>query len=203
MKPPPSQSLLLASSSPRRGNILDMLGIAHTVVEPVTDEENPPLPPVSIVRYLSRKKAESVAPTAGDELVLSADTVVVLKGGVIGKPVSRDDAKDMLARLSGEWHNVYTGVTLLDPAAKKVISGEEMTSVKFRELDGVEIEDYVSTGEPFDKAGGYGIQGRGSALVERIDGCYYNVVGLPVARMLGMLKELGYRYDRSGIRRLV
>jgi len=180
-----------------------MLGIAHTVVEPVTDEENPPLPPVSIVRYLSRKKAESVAPTAGDELVLSADTVVVLKGGVIGKPVSRDDAKDMLARLSGEWHNVYTGVTLLDPAAKKVISGEEMTSVKFRELDGVEIEDYVSTGEPFDKAGGYGIQGRGSALVERIDGCYYNVVGLPVARMLGMLKELGYRYDRSGIRRLV
>ncbi len=203
MKPPPSQSLLLASSSPRRGNILDMLGIAHTVVEPVTDEENPPLPPVSIVRYLSRKKAESVAPGAGDELVLSADTVVVLKGGVIGKPVSRDDAKDMLTRLSGEWHNVYTGVTLLDPAAKKVISGEEMTSVKFRELDGVEIEDYVSTGEPFDKAGGYGIQGRGSALVERIDGCYYNVVGLPVARMLGMLKELGYRYDRSGIRRLV
>jgi len=203
VKPPPSQSLLLASSSPRRGNILDMLGIAHTVVEPVTDEENPPLPPVSIVRYLSRKKAESVAPGAGDELVLSADTVVVLKGGVIGKPVSRDDAKDMLTRLSGEWHNVYTGVTLLDPAAKKVISGEEMTSVKFRELDGVEIEDYVSTGEPFDKAGGYGIQGRGSALVERIDGCYYNVVGLPVARMLGMLKELGYRYDRSGIRRLV
>ncbi len=195
--------MLLASSSPRRGYILNMLGIAHTVVEPVTDEENPPLPPVSMVRYLSRKKAESVAPGAADELVLSADTVVVLKGRVMGKPVSRDDASNMLAHLSGEWHNVYTGVTLLDPQAKKIISGEEMTSVKFRELDSVEIEDYVSTEEPFDKAGGYGIQGRGSVLVERIDGCYYNVVGLPVARMLAMLKELGYRYDWSGIRRLV
>lgn len=191
--------IVLASSSPRRSEILTMLGIDHVVYKPDIDEDNPSIDPGSLVTYLSKKKAEAAMVAVKAEIILSVDTVVVLDEVAMGKPISDDDAVGMLHRLSGTWHRVYSGLTLMVPGRDRSISDMEVTRVRFRELDPDEIRAYVATGEPFDKAGGYGIQGRGSALVERIDGCYFNVVGLPVVKFLSMLKELGYRYGFPGL----
>ncbi len=191
--------IILASSSPRRSEILGMLGIEHVIFRPKLDESDPPGDPSSMVRYLSRRKAEAAASLSGAELILSADTVVVLGDEVMGKPSSDEEAADMLGRLSGRWHRVFTGVTLSEPGAGRVLTGDEVTGVRFRDLDEREIADYIHTGEPFDKAGAYGIQGRGSVLVERIEGCYYNVVGLPVSRVIALFGELGYRYGYPGL----
>lgn len=193
------QPIVLASSSPRRSEILDMLGIDHVVFKPGIDENNPPTDPGTLVRDLSKKKAEAAAESVEGEVILSVDTIVVLDDVVMGKPFSDEEAATMLRQLSGRWHRVFTGLTLLVPRKDRSISGEEITRVKFKDLEEREIRDYIRTGEPFDKAGGYGIQGRGSALVERIDGCYFNVVGLPVVKFLTMLKEMGYRYGFPGL----
>jgi septum formation protein len=193
--------IILASSSPRRSEILEMLGIEYIIFKPELDESDPPGDPASMVRYLSGKKAEAALPSVSAELILSADTVVVLDDQVMGKPSSDKEAHDMLGKLSGKWHKVFTGVTILEPGSGRVLTGEEVTAVKFKDLDEKEIVDYIDTGEPFDKAGAYGIQGRGSVLVERIDGCYYNVVGLPVSKVIALLKELGYRYCYPGLYR--
>jgi septum formation protein len=194
--------IVLASSSPRRSEILDMLGIDHIVFKPGIDEDNRSADPGSLVRDLSIKKAEAAAEAVDGEIILSVDTVVVLEDVVMGKPLSDEEAGTMLRQLSGKWHHVFTGLTLLAPGEKRSVSGEETTAVKFKQVGEMEIQDYIRTGEPFDKAGGYGIQGRGSALVERIDGCYFNVVGLPVVKFLSMLNELGYRYGFHGLFRM-
>jgi septum formation protein len=182
--------LILASSSPRRAELLRAAGIEFKVL--VTEVDETRLPGESARDYvlrLSRSKALAVA--RGNELVIGADTTVVVNGEIEGKPVDADDARRMLRALSGRWHEVLTAVTL--SRGTHLVSDIESTRVKFAELMEAEIDWYISTGEPLDKAGAYGIQGYGSRFVERIEGNYSNVVGLPVQMVYRMLKGMKMR----------
>ena len=183
--------LILASGSPRRRQLLEQLGLTFTVRSSDVDESvSPGLTPAQVVESLSARKGEAVAQLSqpGD-LILSADTVVALEGAILGKPRSREEAAAMLSALSGRTHQVYTGVTLLQDGRR--LTGHEVTAVTFRPLSPEEIAAYVSTGEPMDKAGAYGIQGLGGLLVAGIQGDYHNVVGLPVCRLGRMLLDFG------------
>lgn len=185
-------SIILASQSPRRRELLGQIGIRDFIIRPaVGAEETPPgLTPGRMVEELSLHKGLEVAATAqpGD-LVIAADTVVAVDGQVLGKPHSREEAVRMLAALSGRAHTVYTGVTLCKDG--ETLTEHEATQVRFRPLTAAEIQSYVDTGEPMDKAGAYGIQGVGSLLVEGIEGDYFNVVGLPLCRLGRMLARFG------------
>lgn len=184
--------LVLASGSPRRRQILESLGLAFDVRPPDVDETlGPGEEATAAVRRLAEEKAAAVD-AAPDELVLAADTIVVLDGELLGKPADPREAAAMLARLAGRSHLVITGIALR--TAAPVLSDAARTRVTFRALERREIEAYVATGEPLDKAGAYGIQGFGSALVERIDGDFYNVMGLPVPALLDLLRRAGLRY---------
>lgn len=183
--------LLLASSSPRRSELLKQAGYEFTV-EPADVNENflHGTPPMQIVEQLSARKAQAVAKQHPEAVVLGADTIVVLKGRILGKPKDAEAAKAMLKLLSGNVHQVYTGYTVI--SGKKLVCGHECTSVEFYPLSQAEIDSYTATEEPLDKAGAYGIQGRGALFVKRINGDYYNIVGLPIAkihRILSGLKE--------------
>ncbi|MEX2583821.1 MAG: nucleoside triphosphate pyrophosphatase [Gemmatimonadota bacterium] len=191
-----SPSLILASRSPRRAELLQRLGLEFAIVpaeidETYVDHEMP----ADHAERLAREKAITVAARYPDALVIGSDTIVILEADVLGKPKSAADAVEMLSRLSGRTHEVYTGVAIASPGG--VISGLERVSVRFRTLDRRECEEYVATAEPLDKAGSYGIQGFGSALVNSIDGDYFAVMGLPVVRMLALLRKLGWRYAYS------
>jgi septum formation protein len=180
--------LILASSSPRRAELLRAAGIDFTVRSADIDEAiRPNEPPRDYVVRLSREKARAVV--RGDELALGADTTVVINGEIIGKPADAEEAGRMLRALSGRWHEVLTGVTLA--RADRIISAVSSTRVKFAELSGAEIEWYVSTGEPMDKAGAYAIQGHASLFIERIEGSYSNVVGLPVQLTYQLARQIG------------
>jgi septum formation protein len=180
--------LILASSSPRRAELLRAAGIDFTVRAADVDETTwPNEPPRDYVVRLSREKARAVV--RGDELALGADTTVVINGEIIGKPVDVKEAGRMLRALSGQWHEVLTGVTLA--RADRVVSAVSSTRVKFAELSDDEIKWYVSTGEPMDKAGAYAIQGRASLFVERIEGSYSNVVGLPLQLTYQLARRMG------------
>ena len=184
---------ILASASPRRRELLEHLGIAELHVIPAEGEERAPagLSPAELVRHLAYCKAEEVAERLGagaDRLIIAADTVVVLDGQVLGKPRDAEDAVRMLSKLSGRAHKVYTGLAVF--RGNKKLQGTECSSVHFRALDAREIEAYVATGEPLDKAGAYGIQGRASLFVTGIEGDYFNVVGLPLCRLGLMLREV-------------
>ncbi len=182
---------ILASTSPRRETILKKAGIDFEVIFPENiEEESISDDPVSHVLELSRKKAENVAKKINHSLILGADTIVVLNGTILGKPKDREDAFRMLRDLSGKEHNVYTGISLVDKDKGKVLSGYQLTKVKFNQLKDKEIKDYIDTGEPLDKAGAYGIQGMGSFLVERIEGDLDNVIGLPIRKLEELLKEI-------------
>jgi septum formation protein len=184
--------LVLASGSPRRREILDALGLAFDVRPPDTDETlRPGEAAVAAAVRLATEKAEAV-PAAGGELVLAADTIVVLGEEILGKPADEADAARMLGRLSGRAHRVVTGIALRSEG--RTHSSFATTGVRFRELDADDIAAYVATGEPLDKAGAYGIQGYGAALVEGIEGDFFNVMGLPVPALLGLLRTAGYRY---------
>lgn len=184
--------LVLASGSPRRREILGALGLTVTVRLPDPEETIVPgESPESAVLRLAEQKADSVS-VAPSELVLAADTVVVLDGDLLGKPADDREAIEMLMRLSGRSHEVFTGLALR--VERRTESMVTRTEVTFRSFDRVECESYVATGEPLDKAGAYGIQGFGSALVERIHGDFFNVMGLPVATLLRLFDSLGYRY---------
>jgi len=174
-----------------------MLGLAHEVVPAHVREEarRGEAPPVHVER-LSRDKATAVAATRPDALVLGADTEVVLDGGVLGKPEDAAHAVDMLLRLRGRSHSVLSGLALALPGGG-LHSRLDEARVSFRAFDRAEAEAYVATGEPLDKAGGYGIQGRGAALVSDIRGDYYTVVGLPVAGLVALLEVAGWRYTFS------
>jgi septum formation protein len=190
------RSLILASASPRREALLAQIGLPFRVQPSGVSEQGAVEAgdPASFVEQAARTKAEEVAARVGDGVVLGADTVVVVGSQVLGKPDSAAQARDMLRRLSGVTHRVYTGLALVQVEGGRVArsrNAHEVTSVTMRRLDEHEIEGYVATGEPLDKAGAYGIQGRGAVLVERIEGCYFNVVGLPLARLAAMLKEFG------------
>ena len=184
--------IILASQSPRRKELLERMGIQdfETISPNVDESAFHGLPHEELVRRLSAEKAAAVAGKVGeDAIVIAADTVVALEGAVLGKPADELDAFKMLSALSGVRHQVYTGVTVCRGGEKQ--TAHEVTDVTFRELSEREIEDYISTGEPMDKAGAYGIQGYGALLIQGISGDYYNVMGLPVCRLSGMLARFG------------
>ena len=188
--PPP---IILASQSPRRAELIARLELSFDVLPADIDEsylahESPP----AHAERLAREKAETIGRTHPHALVVGSDTIVVVDGDVLGKPRDRAHAVEMLRRLSGRDHEVCTGVAVAHGGV--VQSGLERVRVRFRELDAAECEAYVATGEPMDKAGAYGIQGFGSAIVEGIEGDYFAVMGLPVARMLGLFERFGWRY---------
>ncbi len=203
-----SAVLLLASRSPRRAELLRTLGVAFAVIDVEIDETPwPGEAPVAYVRRLARMKAEAGHAAAASRTapVLAADTTVVLDGAILGKPRDADDAQAMLQRLAGHRHEVLTGVALIDRVGA-IDDVVVTTRVVFRALDARAIDAYVASGEPADKAGAYGIQGLGGALVERLDGSYSNVVGLPLAETLTLLDAAGVPHalnpDAGGIRRL-
>ena len=189
--------LVLASSSPRRLQLLDMLGIPSRVVVPDVDETLAAgeTPEAYVVR-LARAKASLVAAREPGELVLGADTTVVVRGEVLGKPVSPEEAAVMLGKLAGRTHHVMTGVALA--LGDRVLHALDVTDVTFRSLDRETIEGYVATDEPMDKAGAYAVQGRGAALIEGIRGDFFGVMGLPLRLVLDLLERFGrpYRFTR-------
>ena len=194
--------LILASGSPRRRQLLEQIGLTFVVRSSDVDESvSPGLTPAQVVESLSARKGEAVAAEAAPgDLVLSADTVVSLDGAILGKPRDRAEAEAMLTALSGRTHQVYTGVTLLQDGRR--LTEHEVTAVTFRPLSPEEIAAYVSTGEPMDKAGAYGIQGLGALLVERLEGDYFNVMGLPLCRLGEMLAQFGVRpLEAAGLQR--
>lgn len=181
-------NVILASQSPRRKELMGLFKIPFTVRVADVDEtieENEPA--AQAVARLSRLKALAI-PREEDEVIVAADTVVVCDAEILGKPASEADAYRMLKMLSGKDHQVMTGVTVL--RGEKLRSHTEVTTIHFRELTDREILDYISTGEPMDKAGSYGIQGGAALFVERISGDYFNVVGLPVCRLGQLLREV-------------
>ena len=188
--------IILASASPRREALLAQVGLPFRVEPSGVDEDKPRRTgdPASFVEQAALAKAEEVAARIRNGLVLGADTVVVIGRRVLGKPASAAQARRMLERLSGATHQVYTGLALVRVKGGKVTrrrTAHEVTAVTMCHLTPEDVAAYVATGEPLDKAGAYGIQGRGAVLIERIEGCYYNVVGLPLARLARMLEELG------------
>jgi len=183
--------LILASKSPRRRELLDRLGLAHTVISIDTDEWYPDdLSPVGIVSYISREKAAAAATmVAPEDIVITADTMVFLDQQRLGKPKDEADALRMLTDLAGRRHTVCTGVTLRQ--GQRSLTRAQSTDVYFRPAGREELTAYIRGGEPMDKAGAYGVQGQGALLVERIDGDFFNVMGLPVLLLSRMLAEFG------------
>jgi len=185
--------LILASGSPRRRELMEMLCPAGLEIVPAVGEEaaDPALPPDELVKTLSAAKAAEVAARCAkpDDVVIGADTIVVLDGKVLGKPKDAADAKRMLRALSGRSHTVFTGVTVRRGDA--VLRHAERTEVRFRALTDDEIDRYIATGEPLDKAGAYGAQGYASLFVEHLDGDFFNVMGLPLCALGKLLNELG------------
>jgi septum formation protein len=185
------QHLILASSSPRRKELLENLHLTFEISSSNADESfNPGTPPDVIVMDLAERKAKDVAKRYPDSFVIGADTVVVIDDQVLGKPSDEQEAREMLRLLSGTTHSVFTGVAIVN--ANQAVRFFEKTDVTFWELTPSEIEAYIKSGEPFDKAGGYGIQGFGSILVRKISGDYFNVVGLPVSKTIRELKKAGF-----------
>ena len=202
--------IILASNSPRRARLLRQIGIPFTVMgSDVSEEVDVPADPEAHVLTLSRRKAEWVVERIREGMVLGVDTIVVLDGCILGKPEDAEEAKLMLRRLSGRWHRVFSGMTLIEvergtkdaeepaqnaashfvlqPLRFRSASDFSVTRVKMRAISEAEIAWYVATGEPLDKAGAYGIQGKGAVFVESIEGCFYNVVGLPLSRLVEIL----------------
>ena len=188
-------SVVLASASPRRQELLRQVGIPF-VVDPSNAEEtiHPEWTVAEIAQRLAERKAFDVAARHPEaDVVIGADTVVVLGSEPLGKPVDAADAARMLAKLSGRTHEVYTGFALVSPRQSRSVAGAACTQVRFRVLDEEEISRYVASKEPMDKAGSYAIQGLASLFVERIEGDYFNIVGLPIAQVNLALRQLGWR----------
>jgi septum formation protein len=191
--------VVLASSSPRRRELLNLIGIAHEVRPANLDESmRPRETPRRHAERLARDKASAVAMRDPDLITIAADTIVVINRKVLGKPVDKEDAARMLAMLSGREHTVITAVAV--SRGKKLRSAIEEVKVKFRRLREEEIEAYIATGEPMDKAGAYGIQGFGATIVERVEGDYFAVMGLPLVRLIGLMREVGVVYQFGSIR---
>ena len=183
--------LILASASPRRRELLELITTEFTVITSDVDETLPPgTHPRKTVEELALRKAKAVARNHPEDTVIGADTVVVLEDAILGKPQDSRDARRMLKQLSGRQHLVYTGVAVLSPREVQVFSEE--TQVRFLPLTDRQIDMYIETGEPFDKAGAYGIQGRGALFITGIQGDYYNVMGLPICKLaLALFPEQG------------
>lgn len=185
-------AIYLASSSPRRRELLNQIGLPYKVLSLDVDENLPPgLSPAEQVTTLAWRKAEAAARQVESGVVIAADTVVALGDKVLGKPDDESGSLAMLKQLQGKTHQVYTGLTLWRLPDGPVLTDFECTGVHLRRIGREELERYVKTGEPADKAGAYGIQGRAAVFVSGIEGCYFNVVGLPLFKLAQMLKELG------------
>jgi septum formation protein len=197
-----SPPLVLASRSPRRSDLLRMLGLRFEVDPPDVDESlRPGESGVAHAERLAREKAAAVSPRHPGALVVGSDTVVVLDGELLGKPADGAAAVESLLRLQGREHRVETGIAVVAPdgRAESSVVG---VRVRFRRFQRRTAEEYVATGEPLDKAGAYGIQGFGASIVEEIEGDYYAVMGLPVARMISLIRALGWRYNFRGFEAL-
>jgi len=185
--------IILASQSPRRRELLTLIGIPHEVRPADIDET--PFPdelPVPHAERLARAKAHALAEREPGAVVIAADTIVVIDGDILGKPRDTAEAQAMLARLSGRMHTVYTAIAVA--RGHQTESAVEAVEVTFRHLTATEIADYVATGEPMDKAGAYGIQGYGATIVERVDGDYFSVMGLGLRRLVELLARVGLTY---------
>lgn len=182
--------IYLASSSPRRRELMEQLGLDFSVVvRPVDEMVEGKYPPGELVEILSARKAREVARELDRGLVIGSDTVVVCQGKILGKPSGDQDALNMLRCLQGNEHFVYSGLAVIDAHSSKMVCTHERTRVLFRSAGDDELMRYVASGEPADKAGAYAIQGLGAVFVAGIEGCYANVVGLPVFRLAAVLKD--------------
>jgi len=187
-----NRPIVLASASPRRRELLGLLDVEFLVENSgVPEETDSAESSADSAERLARAKAAAVASRFPDALVLGADTVVVAGREILGKPVDAEDARRMLRLLRNRWHFVITGLALIDSGKGRITARSVETGVRMADYSEPEIEAYVCSGEPFDKAGSYAIQGLGGRLVERIQGCYTNVVGLPVCEVAEMLREFG------------
>lgn len=186
------KKIVLASASPRRKELLERIGL-KLEVEPSNYEENisSATEPHKLAKSISLEKAKLVARNYKNALVIAADTFIVLEGEILGKPTTETEAKRMLEAISGRQHSVITGFTIIDTGNNKVLSSSVETKVHIRELTSKEIDSYVKSKEPLDKAGAYAIQGLGSVIVEKIEGDYFNVIGLPLSTVTESLKEFG------------
>jgi septum formation protein len=192
--------LILASTSPRRRALLTSLGVDFSVLAVPVDETVPPGPPEKVVETLAVRKARAAARRVAEGYVIGADTIVVHKGRVLGKPESAAAAKVMLRSLQGDVHTVFTGVAVVAVPEGTTAVGWEQTRVTFAPLGQDEIEAYVAVGEPLDKAGAYAAQGLGAVFIRRIEGCYFNVVGMPLFLLSELLKIFGFNLLLSGRR---
>ena len=185
--------MVLASASPRRHELLKLIGIPHEVIPSNIDESvRGRESPRKHAERLSREKASAVTARDSNVIAIGADTIVLIDKKILGKPANTVDAGSMLSLLSGREHTVVTAVAVA--RGKKIASAVEEVAVKFRKLTDDEIDAYIATGEPMDKAGAYGIQGFGATIVERIDGDYFAVMGLPLVRLVSLLADVGVRY---------
>ena len=186
------RKIILASASPRRKEILRKTGLNFSVCTSDYKEDiNLSLKPRALAKFLSRKKAETVAYKYKNAIIIAADTLIVFKNRLLGKPHTDKEAEKMLNMLNGKAHSVITGFTIMDTASKKILSRSVETKVYFKKLGRKEINAYVRSKEPLDKAGAYAIQGLGSVFIERIDGDFLNVVGLPLRALTECLKKFG------------
>jgi len=201
MKHITSTQIILASQSPRRKYLLEQAGLTFSVIPSCTDEmQQPGEAPRKYVERLSRDKALDVAQHHKNAWIIGADTIVVVDNTLLEKPDSMDHAREMLQQLSNRTHTVFTGFTICGPGENPIITRHVTTEVEFKELSPAEIEWYISTKEPFDKAGAYAIQGLGTFLVKGIHGSYTNVVGLPVCEVIEVLiqeKVVNLLYQKS------
>ncbi len=189
------QRIILASGSPTRRNMNERLGLNFEIIPSKYEEDMTlNLPPENLAMELAYGKANDVAKNLDDAIVIGIDTFVVFKGKMIGKPKNKEDAINILKELSGKTHEVFSGIAIINCKNNDIIRDFEVTKVKFRELTEKEILNYVNTLEPLNKAGAYGVQGKGGVLVEKFDGCFYNVEGFPVSKILNLLKKMNIDY---------
>ena len=193
----PEFPLILASGSPRRRELLDQMGLIYTIDSPDVDE-NYTGRPAETVLEISRRKAVAVAARHPDSVILAADTLV-FADEALGKPHTPERAKEMLTALADNWHNVYTGITLINTNSGRVLRNVDRTRVHMTSMTEQEMDAYIATGEPLDKAGAYAIQGQGGMFIDRIDGSYSNVVGLPMTMLRTMLLQLNGMTERGVI----
>lgn len=196
---PAHPRVVLASQSPRRRDLLTMIGIAHTVRPADIDEtvlagERP----LDAVERLARTKARTIAAVEHEAVIIGSDTIVVIDGRILNKPTDAADAREMLRTLRGRTHVVHTAVAVVTPTGEA--AGVETVAVTFRSLTDAEVDAYIGTGEPMDKAGSYGIQGYGATIVERIDGDFFAVMGLPLVRLTNLLAAVGLKYQFGELR---
>ncbi|NLZ38242.1 MAG: septum formation inhibitor Maf [Firmicutes bacterium] len=185
--------LILASASPRRAELLRQLGLNFTVMAScIAEEEFVEATPEKLVRKLALQKGESVAARVAQGIIIAADTIVEHKGQILGKPATEQQARAMIKALSGDAHHVFTGLAVIRMPQKLILTDVVKTTVFMRKITEQEIDWYISSGEPFDKAGGYGIQGKAAVFVEKLEGCYFNVVGLPLAALWKLLADAGF-----------